>query len=88
METLPVTIEDLEIGKIRYGFEAVIYYYPGNDALDPTWQEDSEIKQVEMDGELWAYDSETEEDYVVTDPTEKKMVMDWVDWDSVFSKNL
>lgn len=85
-----ITIEDLELGKIRYSFEATVYFSEYTEAQ--TWDYPGyhtiEIEYTELESDIYAWDAELEEEYTVTDKKEIEMVLDWVDWEGQLEKYL
>jgi hypothetical protein len=88
METLTKEIT-IEIGVISYTFDIEIQYrvtVEKGDYFHPSFSE-TEIISKEITSEIQAWNNEAEAEYTVTDPSEIKMVEDWIDWDSELEKS-
>jgi hypothetical protein len=76
---------EITIGVIEY-MASVEYIYQGTSTVsdDPTEQEDSELIAHNI-LKCQAYNTETGENYFVTDQDELNMVEDWVNWEHEFN---
>jgi hypothetical protein len=84
LQTKKSSIE-ITIGVIEY-MASVEYIYQGAATVsnDPTEQEDSELIAHNI-LKCMAYNTETGENYFVTDQDELNMVDDWVNWEDEFN---
>lgn len=90
MESLKLSIEDEQIGKVLYTFDATIYYEDnGEDSSDkyPSYSEIT-IKSVEISSDIWAYDMVWELDFQVTDSDQIKEIKESIDWEHKLDMNL
>lgn len=89
MESKKVKIEDLEIGVLRYNFEATIFFSQHREpqgeftpASCDTW-----LEGFQVNSEIHCFNTETEKESIVTDPAEIKMIEEWVDWKDRLQKS-
>lgn len=90
MDSIIVNIEDLEIGILQYDFDAEIFYSvikEGEGEYTPASSE-TKIESVDIISDISCWNTETEEEYIVTDLKEIKMVRQWVDWKEQLEKKL
>lgn len=85
-----LNIEDFLIGKLEYSFDAEVYFSrirEGEGEFSPPCQ-GIEIDEIEIISDIVSFDTETEEENLVTDPKEIKMIKDWIDWKEEIGKKL
>ena len=83
-----ISVEDLEIGKMLYSFDLSIDYsieIEGDNIDSPMFSE-TDIEQYDFSSPVMAFDTETETEYEVTEKAELKMIMDWVNVESLLEK--
>jgi hypothetical protein len=78
--SIEITIGVIEyMASVEYGFNA-----PAVMSDDPTERDDSELVYHKI-LKCMAYNTETGENYFVTDQDELNMVEDWVNWEDEFN---
>jgi hypothetical protein len=90
MTTQKLTVEDFQIKKSLYTFEATVHYSetsdPGDYWTPPTYE--LTIDDVELDSEIYGFDIDTGDSFIINDDQKIKEIMDMVDWESELEKKL